>query len=53
MDISRKIGIGITFGIPAIIGGGLTYSLLESWTAVTLWEIFLAVILATILFFLK
>nr|HID57761.1 hypothetical protein [Desulfobacterales bacterium] len=50
MDTSRKIGIAIVFGIPAIVGGGVAYSLMGSWTAVTLWEVFLAVILTGTLF---
>lgn len=38
MDLARLIGILVVFGVPAIIGGGLTYHLLESWIAVALWE---------------
>ena len=38
MDLARLLGILVVFGIPAIIGGGLTYHLFESWFAVALWE---------------
>ena len=38
MDLARMIGILVVFGVPAIIGGGLTYDIFHSWVAVILWE---------------
>ena len=34
MDVWRKIGVSIIFGIVAIIGGGLFWVLSEDWTVV-------------------
>jgi|GEM_PF-844748 len=34
MDPARKAGIAVVFGIPAIVGSGLTWRLAESWQAV-------------------
>lgn len=34
MDLSRKAGVAVVFGIPAIIGSGLTWQLADSWQAV-------------------
>ena len=38
MDLARMIGILVVFGVPAIIGGGLTFHIFHSWIAVILWE---------------
>ncbi len=39
MDISRKLGILVVFGVPAIVGGGIVYALFgESYTAVSVFE---------------
>lgn len=38
MDLARLLGILVVFGVPAIIGGGLTYHLFHNWFAVILWE---------------
>ena len=42
MSISRKLGILIVFGVPAIIGGGIVYALShESYAAVAVFEMLL------------
>ncbi len=39
----------ILSGVPAIIGGGITYGLTESWTAVGIWEAILFCLLVGVL----
>jgi hypothetical protein len=34
MDLARRAGIAIVFGVPAIVGAGLTWSFAENWQAV-------------------
>ena len=35
MTVSRKLGILVFFGVPAIIGGGITYSIFDgNWLPV-------------------
>lgn len=34
MDLARKAGVVVVFGIPAIVGAGLTWQLAESWQGV-------------------
>ena len=41
MNLARFIGILFVFGVPTIIGGGLTFHLFHSWFAVLVWEILL------------
>jgi hypothetical protein len=41
MDISRKLGILVFFGIPAIIGGGIVYAIFGSYPPVAIYEILL------------
>jgi hypothetical protein len=42
MSVSRKLGILVFFGVPAIIGGGIVYALAGSdYTAVFIFEILL------------
>lgn len=41
MDISRKLGILVFFGVPAIIGGGIVYALFGGYTPVFVYEILL------------
>jgi len=41
MDISRKLGILVFFGVPAIIGGGIVYSIFGGYPAVAIYEILL------------
>ena len=39
MDITKKIGIGITMIVPAFVIGGLLWSWFHSWTVVWLFEL--------------
>jgi len=41
--ISRKVGTMILMGVPAIVGGGITYYAFGNFTAVITWEILLAI----------
>ncbi len=41
MDVSRKLGILVFCGIPAIIGGGIIYAVWGSYTPVFIYEILL------------
>jgi len=42
MDISRKIGIGIVLIVPAFVGSAALWSIFESWIAVLVWLVLLA-----------
>ncbi|MBU0995429.1 MAG: hypothetical protein KJ737_23275 [Proteobacteria bacterium] len=42
MDISRKLGIMVFMGVPAIIGGGIVYHFFGNYTAMIIYEIILA-----------
>jgi hypothetical protein len=44
MDISRKLGILVFFGVPAIIGGGVVYALFDSYIPVFIYEIVLVLV---------
>ncbi len=44
MDISRKLGILVFFGVPAIIGGGIVYAIFGGLTSVAIYEIILLLI---------
>ena len=44
MDVSRKLGIVVFFGVPAIIGGGIVYAMFHSYIPVFIWEILLVFI---------
>jgi hypothetical protein len=41
MDISRKLGILVFCGVPAIIGGGIVYGIAGSYVPVAVYEILL------------
>ncbi|MBU1053071.1 MAG: hypothetical protein KKC46_04475 [Proteobacteria bacterium] len=41
MDLSRKLGILIFCGVPAIVGGGIAYAAFGSYTYVIAYEIIL------------
>jgi hypothetical protein len=41
MDVSRKIGILVFCGVPAIIGGGILYHFFHSYTIVGAYEFLL------------
>lgn len=45
MDISRKLGILVLFGVPAIIGGGILFDVFGSWTPVFIFEALLLLII--------
>ncbi len=44
MDISRKLGILVFCGVPAIIGGGILYGIYDSYVPVAIWEFLLLLI---------
>ena len=44
MDVSRKLGTLIVFGVPVIIGGGIVYAISGSYIAVGVYEFLLALI---------
>ncbi|MBU3947695.1 MAG: hypothetical protein KJ882_01335 [Proteobacteria bacterium] len=46
MDLSRKLGILIFCGIPAIIGGGIVYAVFGSYAPVIVYEIILLLVAA-------
>ncbi len=50
MKLSRKFGIAIVCGIPAIVGGGLVWALSEKWLAVYGYLFLLAFTLLILLF---
>lgn len=41
MDISRKLGILVFCGVPAIIGGGIVYAIFGSYIPVLVYEVIL------------
>jgi hypothetical protein len=42
MSVSRKLGILVFFGVPAIIGGGITYSMFHGdYIPVLIYEVVL------------
>ena len=47
MDWAWRFGMLVLTGVPAIIGGGITYGITGSWTAVIVWEVILACLMAT------
>ncbi len=42
MKISRKLAILVVFGVPVIVGGGIVYSLFDSFPAMFAYEILVA-----------
>lgn len=44
MDISRKLGILVVFGVPAIIGGGIVYAGYHSYVPVFIYETLLILV---------
>jgi len=48
LELSRRFGIAIVCGIPAIVGSGLFWAISESWIVVF---VYLFLLLATILVF--
>jgi hypothetical protein len=49
MNWAWRFGMIVLSGVPAIIGGGITYGLTESWTAVGIWEAILFCLLVAVL----
>jgi zinc transporter ZupT len=43
MDISRRLGILVFCGVPAIVGGGIVYSIFGSFTPMWIYELLLLV----------
>jgi zinc transporter ZupT len=48
MDISRRLGILVLFGVPAIIGGGIIYAIFGRFAPVFIYEILLLLIAGVI-----
>lgn len=44
MDISRKLGILVFCGVPAIIGGGILFGVFHSYVPVAAFEILLLLV---------
>ena len=49
MDWAWRFGMIVLAGVPAIIGGGITFGLTESWNAVIGWEVVLVCLLVAAL----
>ena len=49
MDISRKLGILVFFGVPVIIGGGIMYALFDSKTVMFIYEIVLLLVAGAVI----
>jgi zinc transporter ZupT len=41
MDVSRKLGILVFCGVPAIIGGGIVYAVFDSYIPMWIYQIIL------------
>jgi zinc transporter ZupT len=41
MDVSRKLGIVVFCGVPAIVGGGILYAIFGSYLPVFVYELLL------------
>ena len=48
MDISRRLGILVFFGVPAIVGGGITYAIFGRFAPVFIYEILLLLLAGVI-----
>ena len=49
MNWAWRFGMIVLAGVPAIIGGGITYGLTESYTSVIIWEVVLFCLLVAAL----
>jgi hypothetical protein len=49
MGIARCLGIGITMIIPSFVGGGALWDIFNSWAAVLVWIVSMAVVYGIIL----
>ncbi len=45
MDWAWRFGMTVFAGVPAIIGGGITFGFTESWNAVIGWEVVVVILL--------
>jgi zinc transporter ZupT len=43
MDISRRLGILVFCGVPAIVGGGIVYAIFHAFTPMWIYEALLLV----------
>ena len=43
MNISRRLGILVFCGVPAIIGGGIVFAIFDNLTAMWIYEALLAI----------
>ncbi len=41
MTISRKLGVLLLMGVPAIVGGGIVFHFFQNYTAMIMYEILL------------
>jgi hypothetical protein len=44
MNMSRRLGTLVVFGVPAVIGGGIVYALFGSYVSVFTYEIILLIV---------
>ena len=44
MDISRKLGILVVFGVPSIVGAGIVYHIFGSYVPVFIFETLLVLV---------
>ena len=44
MSVSRKLGILVFCGVPAIVGGGIVYAVYHSYPAVAVYEALLLLV---------
>ena len=49
MDWAWRFGMIVLSGVPAVVGGGITWALFETWTAVAVWEAILVVVMAAVI----
>lgn len=49
MNWAWRFGMIILTGVPAIVGGGLFFSIFDSWNAVIAWEVILIVLMGTVI----
>jgi len=49
MNWAWRFGIIVLSGVPAIVGGGITYGLTESYTGLIIWEVILFCLLVAAL----
>ena len=49
MNWAWRLGMFVLTGVPAIVGGGLTWYFFEKWTPVVIWEILLLCIMSFVI----